>query len=191
MPQYHSRREEVVQAIMPPYQQGVAQAVPHQLAGDLNRQLLMAVQSDPWLRDHPGLLRWRDGLAWKGNKLYVPELLRHVVLQRRHDTKQAGHFGFLKTLHLVWHQFWWPQVKVDIEAYVKGCHVCATAKPHTGKPLGLLQTVADPTQPWEDIAMDFIVELPENRGYTVIWTVIDLFSKQAHFIPCKGLPSSR
>lgn len=36
--------------------------------------------------------------------------------------------------------------------------------------------------------MDFIVELPENRGCTVIWTVIDLFSKHAHFVPCKGLP---
>ncbi|KAK9407162.1 hypothetical protein NXF25_005936 [Crotalus adamanteus] len=39
--------------------------------------------------------------------------------------------------------------------------------------------------------MDFIVDLPDNRGYNTIWTVVDLFSKQAHFIPCKGLPSAR
>ncbi|KAK9395832.1 hypothetical protein NXF25_019193 [Crotalus adamanteus] len=39
--------------------------------------------------------------------------------------------------------------------------------------------------------MDFIVDLPESRQYNVIWTVIDLFSKQAHFIPCRGLPSAR
>lgn len=38
--------------------------------------------------------------------------------------------------------------------------------------------------------MDFIVELPPSQGHTVIWTVIDLFSKQAHFLPCKSLPSA-
>lgn len=64
-------------------------------------------------------------------------------------------------------------MKADLEVYVRGCHICAIAKPHTGKPLELLQTVADPTRPWEDIAMDFIVELLESHGYTVIWTIID------------------
>lgn len=39
--------------------------------------------------------------------------------------------------------------------------------------------------------MDFIVDLPESQGNTVIWTVIDLFSKQAHFVACSGLPSAR
>lgn len=39
--------------------------------------------------------------------------------------------------------------------------------------------------------MDFIVELLKSKGYIVIWTVIDLFSKQAHFVLCKGLPSAR
>lgn len=35
------------------------------------------------------------------------------------------------------------------------------------------------------------MELPESGGNTVIWTVVDLFSKQAHFIPCQKLPSVR
>lgn len=39
--------------------------------------------------------------------------------------------------------------------------------------------------------MDFMVDLLDSQRNTVIWTVIDLFSKQAHFIPCKGLPSAR
>lgn len=60
-----------------------------------------------------------------------------------------------------------------------------------GKPPGLLQPVASPSNPWEEIAMDFIVELPDSYGNTVIWTVIDLFLKQAHFILCKDLPSAR
>lgn len=56
-------------------------------------------------------------------------------------------------------------MKDDIRAYVRGCLVCATTKPRTGKPPGLLQKVADPTWPWEDMAMDFVMELPESHGY--------------------------
>lgn len=82
-------------------------------------------------------------------------------------------------------------MRTDIDQYVRDCPVCATTKPKPGKPYGLLQSVADPSSPWEEIAMDFIVDLPPSRGYTVIWTVIDLFSRQAHFIPCKGLPSAK
>lgn len=55
---------------------------------------------------------------------------------------------------------------------------------------GLLQPVANPTMLWEEIAMDFIVELPKSGGNTLIWTIVDLFSKQAHFIPCPKLPSA-
>lgn len=55
---------------------------------------------------------------------------------------------------------------------------------------GLLQQVADPFRPSEEIAMDFIVKLLESGGSTVIWTVIDLFSKQTHFVACPGLPST-
>lgn len=55
--------------------------------------------------------------------------------------------------------------------------MCAMAKPRPGKPIGTLQPVAEPHHPWQDIAMGFIVELPNSRGYTIIWTVVDLFSK--------------
>lgn len=32
--------------------------------------------------------------------MYVPDCLQLQVLQHSHDAKQAGHFGFLKTVHL-------------------------------------------------------------------------------------------
>ncbi|QRV79674.1 Retrotransposable element Tf2 protein [Ceratobasidium sp. AG-Ba] len=41
-----------------------------------------------------------------------------------------------------------------------------------------------PQKPWEDIAYDFIVKLPESQGMDSILVVIDRFSRQAHFIPC-------
>lgn len=84
--------------------------------------------------------------------------------------------------HLVRRQFWWPGMRKDIESYVKCCLMCASMKKWPGKPPGLLQQVPEPSQIWTEIAMDFIMELPESGGNTVVWTVMDHFSKQAHLV---------
>ena len=38
--------------------------------------------------------------------------------------------------------------------------------------------------------MDFITDLPASHGKTVIWVVVDTFSKQAHFIPYATIPTA-
>uniref|UniRef100_A0A803JTE2 Integrase catalytic domain-containing protein n=1 Tax=Xenopus tropicalis TaxID=8364 RepID=A0A803JTE2_XENTR len=47
-----------------------------------------------------------------------------------------------------------------------------------------------PKQPWTDIAMDFIVDLPKSSELSTILVVVDRFSKMAHFVPLKKLPSA-
>lgn len=70
-----------------------------------------AVQSDPWVQKPLDLLTQREGLSWKGDRLYIPQALWEGMLRQCHDTKQTGHFGFLKNLYLMQHQFWWPHMK--------------------------------------------------------------------------------
>jgi hypothetical protein len=48
---------------------------------------------------------------------------------------------------------------------------------------GLLQHLEVPSQVWADISMDFIEGLPKVGGKSVILTVVERFSKYAHFIP--------
>ena len=55
-----------------------------------------------------------------------------------------------------------------------------------GKTQGKLNSLPIPDAPWEDIAMDFITRLPiTSTRHDSIWTIVDRFSKQTHFIPCK------
>ena len=62
---------------------------------------------------------------WKG-QIYVParKELREKVIQSCHEIPTAGHPRVAKTLELITHGFWWPQMKHDIEMYIKACHIC-------------------------------------------------------------------
>ena len=59
---------------------------------------------------------------------------------------------------------------------------CQRNKTETQRPAGLLQPLEVPSQVWADISMDFIEGLPKVGGKSVILTVVDSFSKYAHFI---------
>ena len=73
-------------------------------------------------------------------------------------------------------------MKAQVNRYVDSCETCQRSKGH--KQPTLLKSLPIPKGPWEDIAYDFIVKLPISNGYDSILTVIDRFSRQAHFIPC-------
>jgi hypothetical protein len=52
------------------------------------------------------------------------------------------------------------------------------------RPARLLQPLSIPTWKWEDISMDFIVDLPlTDLKFNSIWLIIDRFTKSAHYIP--------
>ena len=61
--------------------------------------------------------------------------------------------------------------------------MCARIKPRNYKrkrvtPLPIA------TRAWEEIAIDFIPQLPESSGYTRLAVVMDRFSKEIILIPC-------
>lgn len=134
----------------------------------------------------PGVARFTitDDLLYRDKLIYVPlGRLRTELLQLRHDTPLAGHFGITKTAHSLQREFWWPRLWDDVVSFVGSCDPCSRAKATHHAPAGLLRPLPVPDAPWCDISVDCITDLPASHGKTALLVVVDRFSKQAHFIP--------
>jgi hypothetical protein len=120
--------------------------------------------------------------------------LRRGVTSLFHDSTMAGHPRIAKTLQLLQHYYWWPNMKHYITEYIKGCATCQMTKVNTHLmhlPLFLISP-AENARPFETIAMDFITELPPSRGYDTILMITDMdCSKASIFIPYKETIDSK
>lgn len=54
-------------------------------------------------------------------------------------------------------------------------------------PTGKLLTLPMPECPWSQLAVDFLTDLPESLGNSVIIVIIDWFSKSLSLVPQPGL----
>ena len=118
------------------------------------------------------------------NMIYVPYPLCPAVMSSRHDPATAGHFGVKKTVELIKQDYWWPGMRDDVTKFIKSCDTCNRCKAPTHAPQGLLNPLHIPSRPWTHISMDFITDLPVCNGFDSVLTIVDRFSKMAHFIPC-------
>ena len=77
-------------------------------------------------------------------------------------------------------------MKREITEFVARCLVCQQVKAEHQRPAGLLQPLPIPEWKWEHITMDFVVGLPRTqRGYDVVWVIVDRLTKSAHFLPVR------
>jgi hypothetical protein len=125
-----------------------------------------------------------DLLCWKG-RLYVLKGLRKRVMESEHDSKVAGHFGRERTMELLTRNFYWPNMEVDVRKYCNECDNCQRTKTLRHAKYGLLHPSELACKPWTHISTDFITDLPESEGATIILVVVDRFTKMAHCIPIK------
>lgn len=122
-----------------------------------------------------------DGLILHGNRVFVLATSSSFpdILQLAHS---AVHAGIQKTLHRLRVDFHINRDRALVQEFVRSCTVCQHNETVALHPAGLLQPLPVPSQVWADISLDFIQGLPKVHGKSVILTVVDRFSKYAHFI---------
>ena len=128
----------------------------------------------------------RDGMIYRGEQIYIPnnrKIITHI-LEETHNIPIGGHVGMSKTLELVSRNFYWPRLHRDVKHYVSSCQKCQENKPSNALPMGLLNPLSIPNRRWDQVTMDFIVQLPRtSSGYDAIIVVVDKLSKLVHYIP--------
>ena len=125
------------------------------------------------------------------NRLFVPVSVRSQVIHWAHTSLLTCHPGVKRTIFMIKQRFWWPAMEKQVAEYVAACTVCARNKTSKQAQMGLLQPLPVPHRPWSHLSMDFVTGLPVSEGNTTVRTVVDRFSKMAHFIALPKLPSAK
>ncbi|KAL7281156.1 hypothetical protein ACG7TL_004464 [Trametes sanguinea] len=135
----------------------------------------------------PDYEQTEDGLIWRRGRVVVPanKELRGRVIASHHDSITAGHPGRAKTQELIQRSYWWPSIRRDVQAYVKGCAICQRTKIDHRPRAAPLHPNPIANWNWEHISVDLITGLPECQGYDAILMVCCMKSKDYIPIPCR------
>jgi hypothetical protein len=120
-----------------------------------------------------------DFVMYQGKIFMSPSQWWPIVLAEAHGTR---HEGAEKTLCRLRASFYTPAAARLVKEFIQGCEVCQKNKTEHLHPAGLLQPLHVFSLVWSDIAMDFVEGFPRVAGKSVVLTVMDRFSKYAHFI---------
>ena len=132
--------------------------------------------------------RWEDieEVLQYGGFSYILEIIWLELINWHHDNPLAGHFGIDKTQKVIARKYYWPTLRQDVEAYVKGCNVCLAFKTVWYKPYRNLQTLPVPTHKWKNLSMDIVTKLPvstdwKDKNYDLILVIVDRLIKRVNY----------
>ena len=132
-------------------------------------------------------------IRYKG-KIYITanDRIRKTVIHRYHDAITTGHPGIGNTVDQVSRYYYFPGMRRYIDTYVNSCDTCIRTRSSRHKGYGQLTTTKPPKLPYEEIAWDFITELPHSLDpttkviYDSIFVITDKLTKKAHFVPFRN-----
>ncbi|MBW0521405.1 hypothetical protein O181_061120 [Austropuccinia psidii MF-1] len=139
-----------------------------------------------------GRLHLLDGIIYHRTKhtgvmTVLDRSLINLVLKEFHDHPFSGQLSEDRTREKIKICIWWPIWQKDFAYYCKTCDRFQKANKSTGKRLGNMIKIQEPSRTWEIVHMDWVTGLPPgcDRSYNACLVIVDGFSKTPIFLPCQ------
>ncbi|MBW0541824.1 hypothetical protein O181_081539, partial [Austropuccinia psidii MF-1] len=153
---------------------------------------LIHALDEVWKKSYDeGRFHLLDGIIYHRTKhtcvmTVVDRSLINLVLNECHDSPFSGHLSEDRTREKVKTCIWWPMWQKNVAEYCKTCDRFQKANKSTGKRLGNMIKIQEPSRPWEIVHMDWVTGLPPggDRSYDACLVIVDRFSKSPIFLPC-------
>ena len=127
-----------------------------------------------------GVLYRVDG---RSKRLVLPISLKKEVIYSLHNSLLSGHLGVKKVYRKALTQFYWYQMREDIQTYIASCSMCGRNKKTSKKPRAPLSHLPVGA-PMDRISTDLFGPLPitpRQNKYVLLLT--DLYSKWVELLP--------
>ncbi len=101
-----------------------------------------------------------------------------------HNQSSVDHSDILRTVKVIKRNYYWSFMWKTIDWYIRNCYICQRSKTSRNKSNDLLQSLSISEQQWQDITINFIIDLFDSSEYNAILTIICRLSKERHYISC-------
>ncbi len=130
--------------------------------------------------------RTQNEILYHDSQLWVSfnELLQMNLIREIHDQLSVDHSDIFRTVKIIKRNYYWSFMRKTINQYIQNCYICQRSKTSRNKSSDLLQSLSISEQRWQDIAMNFIIDLSDSSEYNAILTIICRLSKERHYISC-------
>ncbi len=130
--------------------------------------------------------RTQNEILYHDSQLWISfnELLQMNLIREMHDQSSVDHSDILRTVKVIKRNYYWSFMRKTIDRYIRNCYICQRSKTSRDKSNDLLQSLSISEQRWQDITMNFIIDLSDSSGYNAILTIICRLSKERHYISC-------
>ncbi len=123
-------------------------------------------------------------VLWKNDRLWVFQSMIIQLIRKAYDLSISEHSDMNQTLNLLRWSYCWPKMRMTIKRYIRNCYVCRRSKASKDRINKLLKSLFIFKQQWQNISLNFIIDLSESDENNAILTVIDRLSKKRHYISC-------
>lgn len=111
-------------------------------------------------------------------RLWVPENLRHSIIENLHSPPNSAHGGKSKTLQKVKEFFFWPKMARDVDSFVNTCDTCKQIKPTNQNLRPLMGKPFLVQRPFQHVYADFLGPYPKSKnGHMYIIILVDQLTK--------------